>query len=77
MKVIHEINYFYELEETCWGGANTTLRTIREYDKEDELMELLEEITEGEPHFTETKLNDLLWFDEDYIFEALGIAEEE
>ena len=70
---------FSDLQRECWSGAVDTLQTIWENDKEDELMDLLEaEFCEEIPSMTE--VNDLLWFEDDWIFEQLGIdpdAEEE
>lgn len=60
------------LKNNSWSGALDTLKDIEEADKEDELMYLLEEIFNGEIP-TETKVNDFLWHDRDYIYELLGI----
>ena len=70
---------FNNLIENCWSGAIDTLRTIEEHDKEDEFMEYLESIMgediDNVPTITE--VNDFLWFEDDTIFEALGISETE
>lgn len=70
---------FNDLMENCWSGAIDTLRTIEENNKEKELMAHLEEIFES--YFdnvpTMTAVNDYLWFDDEAIFEALGISETE
>ena len=58
-----------------WSGAINTLKTIEENEKEEELMTLLENTFEDVP--TETEVNDFLWFDDDFIFEQLGIEMEE
>ena len=60
-----------DLFENSWSGAVDTLKVILDNDKESELMDLLEEIFEGEAD--ETELNDFLWFESDYIFECLEI----
>ena len=66
---------FNELYKNSWSGAIDTLKTIMEYNLENELMRHLEEIFyEGA---TDTEINDYLWFESDYIFEVLGINEEE
>ena len=63
---------FHDLMEECWSGAVDTLNTIYENDKEEELMSLLALDVFGDtPDLTE--INDLLWFDSDWIFEQLGI----
>lgn len=63
---------FDDLMDKCWSGAIDTLNTIRENDKEDELMSFLSmDIFSDTPDLTE--VNDLLWFDDEWIFEQLGI----
>lgn len=68
---------FNDLMNNCWSGAIDTLKTIEEYDKEDELIKHLEDIFEA--YFdnvpTMTEVNDYLWFEDEAIFEALGISE--
>ena len=66
---------FDDLKENSWSGAIDTLKTIEENEKEEELMQLLELTFEDVP--TETEVNDFLWFDDDFIFEELGIIGEE
>lgn len=70
---------FNDLRNNCWSGAIDTLKTIEEHDKENELMTHLEDIFEA--YFdnvpTMTEINDYLWFDDEAIFEALGISETE
>lgn len=58
-----------------WNGATITYKRIQEADKLDYLNSLLEEIyPDGIDAQT---LNDLLWFDADWILEMLGIEVEE
>ena len=70
---------FNDLMNNCWSGAIDTLKTVEEHDKEDELMAHLEEIFES--YFdnvpTMTEVNDYLRFEDEAIFEALGISETE
>jgi len=66
---------FLELRDEVWCGAVDTLKTIVEKDKIEELMFLLEDIFYGTTDIM--AINDFLWFDSDYIFEELGIQEEE
>lgn len=66
---------FNDLKKNSWSGAIDTLETIEENEKEEELMTLLENTFEDVP--TETEVNDFLWFDDDFIFEELGIEVEE
>lgn len=67
---------FNDLINNCWSGAVDTLKTIEENGKEDELMAHLEEQwLDSIP--TMTEINDYLWFEDEFIFECLGISEEE
>lgn len=74
MEIKKECN-FEDLKKICWSGAVDTLKTIEEKEKEEELIELLESTFEDKIP-TETEINDFLWFDDDFIFEQLGIEEE-
>lgn len=66
---------FSDLMKECWSGAIDTLKTIEEHDKEEALMQLLEDVFEDCPSLT--AINDYLWFEDDFIFECLGISEDE
>ena len=66
---------FNDLMENCWAGAVDTLKTIEEHDKEEELMQLLEDAFDECPDIT--RINDYLWFEDEYIFQCLGISETE
>lgn len=67
---------FNDLMDMCWSGAVNTLERVEEEYKGDALIELLEEyFYETTP--TETMINDLLWFEDEWIFEHLGIIEED
>ena len=73
--VKQEMN-FEDLMNNCWSGAIDTLQVIEENGKEEELMLLLDEIfLESIPTLTE--VNDILWFEDEMIYESLGIIEEE
>ena len=67
---------FRRLQSNCWSGAIDTLITVYNNDKEDELMSLLEMEFEFDIP-TLTEVNDFLWFEDEYIFEQLGISDEE
>lgn len=58
-----------------WGGAIETYERIERLGKLDALEQLL--IATFPEGMTETELNDMLWFDESLVYEALGIAEED
>lgn len=69
-------NYgFYDLKDEVWEGAVDTLDRIEKEGKQDELMEFLESYFVDVPTITE--VNDLLWFESDFVFESLGMEVEE
>ena len=71
MKIYSEINI---ADFKAWGGAINTLDRIIAEDKCDELEAILEDLyPDG---INETKLNDLLWFDDETVFGWLGIRTE-
>lgn len=71
MKVIKEITTFTTLKLESWGGALETLNMIEENNKQDEFMNLLEDIFfDG---VEEIDLNDFIWFEDEYIFDSLEI----
>lgn len=58
-----------------WSGAISTWNEIEEANKVDELEYLLEEFyPDG---ITDTQLNDILWFESDWVYENLGISDED
>lgn len=75
MEIKKEYNNFYEIEEMVWSGAIDTLNSIIEADKEDEFMQLLEDVFMDNETPTETQVNDFIWFEIDFIFEHLGLDE--
>ena len=59
----------------AWAGAVDTQEKIIDAGKADEFGSMIEELyPDG---LTNTQLNDLLWFEEEWIYEALGISTEE
>lgn len=59
----------------AWSGAVDTKERIINEGKADEFDNLIEELyPDG---LSETQLNDILWFEEDWLFETLGISDEE
>ena len=67
---------YNDLKENSWIGAVNTLRRIEEANKEEELMNFLEDIFyENIP--SDTEVNDLLWFEPEMIYESLGISDED
>lgn len=58
-----------------WAGAVDTYNTIMEANKVDEFESLIDELyPDG---IEEGKLNDILWFEDDWILEMLGLSEED
>ena len=67
---------YNDLKENSWSEAVNTLRRIEEANKEEELMNFLEDIFyKNIP--SDTDVNDLLWFDSELIYESLGITDED
>ena len=59
----------------AWSGAVDTKNRIIEEGKAEAFNSLVEDIfPDG---CTETEMNDFLWFDDEYIFELLGISDDE
>ena len=59
----------------AWSGAIDTKKRIIQEGKSEEFDSLIEELyPDG---LSETQLNDILWFEQDWIYESLGIEIEE
>ena len=57
----------------AWAGAKDTLNKLIELDKCEELEFILEDTyPDG---ISETQLNDILWFESEWIYDMLGIEE--
>ena len=61
-------------EFQAWSGAVGTKNTIIGLGLEEQFEELIDECYPN--GLTATELNDILWFDSEWIFECLGIEEE-
>lgn len=73
-KRILDVYSFEELKNASWSGALQTLEAIEEKGLEQEFIDLLNNIiSEYENGIEETKLNDFIWFDTDYIEEYLDV----
>lgn len=72
MKITMEISI---LNFEAWSGATHTKQRILEENKIEEFDQLIEELYPN--GIDETSLNDLLWFDDEWIFENLGMDIEE
>ena len=55
-----------------WSGAVDTVAEIRKAHKMDALQYFLEEYYSGKIP-TMTDINDLLWFNDDFVFNSLGM----
>ena len=57
----------------AWSGAKDTLNKLIELDKCDDLEFILDDLyPDG---LSDTQLNDILWFEDEWIYETLGIEE--
>ena len=72
MKVYSEINL---RDFKAWSGAIQTKNKILETEKEEEFEEYINECFPN--GIDATMLNDILWFDNETIYEILGIDYEE
>lgn len=72
MLVSKEITTYWELKDNSWSGALDTLADIENAGKEEELMQHLEDVFACETP-SETTVNDYLWHDREYVYEALGL----
>lgn len=58
-----------------WGGATSTIESIKELGKLDELESLIIDVfsDSDSEDVTETAINDFVWFEDDMINDYLGI----
>ena len=62
-------------EFRAWSGAVETKERILEAGLEEEFERLIDDCSpEG---MSSTQLNDLLWFDSEWVYEALGMTDED
>ena len=67
---------FNDLKDMVWSGAVDTIQRVEDEQKQDSLMNLLNEVFfEEQPDMTE--VNDYLWFESDSIYEYLDISSDE
>ena len=72
MEVFKEITL---KEFDAWSVAVQTKENIISENKAEDFELLIEELYPN--GISETKLNDILWFEEDWIYEQLGMINEE
>ncbi len=58
----------------AWSGAKHTKQLILDNDKEDDFEFMIEDLQPD--GLTDNQLNDILWFETDWICETLGIDNE-
>lgn len=61
---------------TPWAGAVDTVNTLRKHNKLEEAWQYIEDILIDSEYVSETELNDLLWFEPEIIYEAVGLTED-
>lgn len=72
MKVYSEISL---RQHDAWSGAKQTKQAIIDADKVEEFDALIEDLyPDG---IDETQLNDILWFETDWLFDSLGMNNDE
>ena len=70
LSIVKEVSSF-ELKDELWSGALDTLNTVIQNEKLQDLMDLLEDMY-PEP-VDITTINDLLWFDDEFLFERIDL----
>lgn len=76
-----KVTYEFDLSEfKAWSGGADTLEKIRKFDLThpgamNAAQQYIEECLGDEA--TETQINDMLWFEDDFILEAIGYCTED
>ena len=76
-----KVTYEFDLSEfEAWSGGAETLEKIRKFDLThpgamNAAQQYIEECLGDEA--TETQINDMLWFEDDFILEAIGYCTED
>ena len=76
-----KVTYEFDLSEfNAWSGGAETLEKIRKFDLNHPgamktAQQYIEECLGDEA--TETQINDMLWFEDDFILEAIGYCTED
>lgn len=64
MRIIIEINSFYDLYNMCWSGALETLKIVEKRGLEDKFFNYVEETLDVYNNdYTDTEINDFIWFE--------------
>ena len=73
MRIYKEIDSLLDFEP--WGGAKSTWEKLVDRDCAERAIEMIEEFyPEG---LSETALNDILWFESEWIYKMLGLPTDE
>lgn len=69
---------YYEVEFDIhrfefWGGAVRTVETVSELGMMNELEDFIIEVFSDSEDVTDTTINDFVWFEDDDIYDCLGI----
>lgn len=62
MTIKVEISGFNEIAEMAWGGAKEVCQEVISQEREDEAMDIIEELF-GDCEPSDTTLNDFIWFE--------------
>lgn len=73
MTVYREVT---EFDFEPWSGARNTWEKIQDAGKEEEFFDALYDLFGGDEYVEETRVNDLLWFEPDFVLDFLGIEED-
>ena len=74
VKVSDEMNW-NDVFTSAWSGARYAAERLQAEGKGEEFVELIGELyPDG---IDRTTLNDIMWFDRDWIYKTLGMADEE
>lgn len=72
LKVTEEMG-FMDIWRTAWGQATDILEEIYNADKEEDLMNFLEEFYSYADGVDRTELNDLLAYDWEWVYSQIGM----
>ena len=68
LRIVNEVSL---KDFRAWGGALWTLDTVIAQGKCEDLEEILDELYPG--GITSTALNDILWFESNWVFKVLNL----
>lgn len=75
-----KVTYEFDLSEfKAWSGGAETLEKIRKFDlNHPGAMKIAQQYIEDclSDEATETQINDMLWFEDDFILDAIGYCDD-